>query len=149
MNKGEERETTIGGRIIKVKAGKNWLPKGTAEFITSKIPFTNTEGISIECADDGTPIDEIQQGVKNVVIEEPIKKEEVEKVEVEKEEVVVDKIISEVKEPVTEEDLKKYEEELETKTREELISILDFKEIKFGKNDNNKKLIKTIIKATK
>lgn len=159
INEGEKTEIIIGGRPVGIKKGENWFPKGTAEFITSKVANTKIVGIAVECEEDGSPIgsvkeeaiipiEEIITPADEIILPEP----EVitsEKIENKKEKTEIDKTIPETKEPITEEDLKKYEEELQTKTREELISILDFKEIKFAKNDNNKKLIKTIIKAIK
>lgn len=171
LNKGEQFVVTVGGRQITVKSGENWLPRGTGEFIMTKMGNCQLMSVtSKECEDDGTKLGGEKEETKKV--------EELKKVEDEKT-LVVDKIVVEPdeiehivtkdeikdnnlegqvtegdtilipskKEQVSEEDKSKYLEELQKMDRKKLIEIVQFKEIKFAKNASDEKLVKLIINS--
>ncbi len=140
INEGEKREIIIGGRPIIVKEGENWFPRGTAEFITSKVANTKIVGAAVECEEDGSPIGSIKQ---EAIIPEEITAPA--------DEIILSepKVITSEKIKITEEDKAKYEEELKDKTKKELTDILDFKGIKYAKNLKEDKLIKLIINSLK
>lgn len=149
MNEGEQVEITIGGKRMVVKSGKNWFIKGTAEFITSKVGQTSMLGNAVECDDEGTPIDEIQQGIKHIVTQEEIKENNLQEQLKEGDEIIIPPVIVLHEVKITEEDKKKYEDELKTFDRIKLIEIAKFKEIVFAKNSSDEKLIKLIINSLK
>ena len=147
VNLGDQVEIVVGGNRITIKQGDNWMMRGTAEFITSKVPNTKIVGKAVECNDEGTSIDEIQQGIKHKVTEEEINENNLDIVVKPNEEIIIPIDISPTTIPVTPEDKTKYEEELKTMKREQLVEILKFKEVVVPKNLGVEKLIKLILKS--
>lgn len=150
-NKGEKFDITVGGRIITVQKGENWMPRGTGEFIMTKVGGCELlSKSSKECTEDGIDIDIEKQGVKkeedvlvvDKLVQEP---EELKKVE----ETISESVVSVEKEKISDEDREKYLKELKAMDRKKLIEILQFKEIGFAKNSSDEKLIKLIINSVK